>query len=124
MNREKTTNKIIDKMIGDLLKKKKGFHLGPYKGISDVFDSDPWFRKFYMEIAVFYGLPAAQTECASKQDRILSAFASVNITLALEEHIKIWHPWWKEKRKVDQELAEEFCRIVYELRGEQIVPLM
>ena len=77
-----------------------------------------------MEIASFYGLPVSQLEAYTKQDKILSAFASVNITLALSEHVSIWHPWWKEKVEVNQGLAEEFCRIVYEIRGEQIVPLM
>ena len=124
MNREKNSNKIVDKLIGDILSKKRGFHLGPYNGISEVFDSDPWFRCLYMEIAALYGLPVSQVEATSKQEKILSAFASVNITLALEEHVSIWHPWWKEKVEVNQELAEEFCRIVYELRGEQIVPFM
>lgn len=124
MNRENNSNRIIDKLIGDILNKKRGFHLGPYNGISEVFENDPWFRCFYMEIAAFYGLPVSQFAVYSKQDKILSAFASVNITLALEEHVSIWHPWWKEKVEINQDLAEEFCRIVYELRGEQIVPIM
>ena len=124
MNREKNSNKVVDRLIDGLLNKKRGFHLGPYKGISEVFDSDPWFRCFYMEIAALYGLPESMSLSYSKQDKILSAFASVNITLALEEHVSIWHPWWKEKVEINQELAEEFCRIVYEIRGEQIVPLM
>lgn len=124
MNRENNSNKVVDRLMDGLFMKKRGFHLGPYKGISEVFDSDPWFRCFYMEIAAFYGLPESMALSYSKQDKILSAFASVNITLALEEHVSIWHPWWKEKVEINQELAEEFCRIVYEIRGEQIVPLI
>ena len=54
----------------------------------------------------------------------ISAFASINISIALEKNIKVWHPWWKEKRKVTPELAEEFCRGYYERTGEQVVPLM
>lgn len=103
---------------------KKGFHLGPHRGISKVFDNDPWFRSFYMEIAKLYGYPSSIKAAMSKQDKILSAFASVNITLALEEHVKVWHPWWKAKRKVTPELAELFCRKVFEIRGEQIIPIM
>lgn len=103
------------------IKKRKPFHLGPYEGISEVFDSDPWFRSFYMEIAIFYGYPYSTEEALSKQDSILSAFASVNLTLALEEYVKIWHPWWKAKREINPELAEEFCRLVYEKRGEDII---
>ena len=124
MIQEDKNNEIVDKMISDLLKKKKLFHLGPYKGISEVFDSDPWFRCFYMEIASFYGLPVSQLEAYTKQDKILSAFASVNITLALSEHVGVWHPWWKQKLEVNQKLAEKFCRIVYNIRGEHIVPIM
>lgn len=104
--------------------KHKGFHLGPYKGLSEVFDNDPWFRCFYMEIAAFYGLPVSQASAESKQEKILSAFASINICIVLEQSVKIWHPWWKEKREITPELAEEFCRGYYERTGEQIVPLM
>jgi len=104
--------------------KPRGFHLGPYNGISEVFDNDPWFRSLYMEIAAFYGLPVSQSSAETKQEKILSAFASINISIVLEQSIKIWHPWWKEKRKVTPELAEEFCRGYYERTGEQVVPLM
>ena len=119
-----SSENIMNSLIKDMIEKKKGFHLGPYKGISDVFESDPWFRSFYMEIAILYGYPFSTDASISKQDRILSAFASINITLALEEHIKIWHPWWKEKREITPELAELFCRKVFEIRGEQIIPLV
>ena len=114
----------MNELINKLLTHKKGFYLGPHKGLSKVFDNDPWFRSFYMEIAKLYGYPASQVEAITKQDKILSAFASINITIALEEHVKIWHPWWKEKREITPELAEEFCRIYYEDTGEQVVPLM
>jgi len=103
-------------------KRKKSFHLGPYVGTSEVFDSDPWFRKFYMAIATFYGIPFSTAASITKQDKILSAFGSVNITMAMEYNIKIWHPWWKENREVTPELAEDFCRQVFEKTGEHIVP--
>ena len=118
--------KINSSFLKNILEKgrKKSFHLGPHKGISKVFDNDPWFRSFYMEIAKLYGYPASQAEALTKQDKILSAFASINITIALEEHVKIWHPWWKAKQKITPELAELFCRKVFEIRGEQIIPIM
>ena len=119
-----TSEKIMTGLIKDMLNKKRGFYLGPYKGMSDVFDNDPWFRSFYMEIASLYGYPVSRFDSISKQDKILSAFASINITIALEEHIKIWHPWWKAKQKITPELAELFCRKVFEIRGEQIIPIM
>ncbi len=103
--------------------KQKGFHLGPYNGISAVFDNDPWFRCFYMEIAALYGMPVSQASAESKQEKILSAFASINITIILEQSVKIWHPWWKENREITSELAEEFCRMYYEDTGLQVVPL-
>lgn len=110
--------------LKQILKRQRGFHLGPYKGISDVFDNDPWFRSFYMEIAALYGLPVSQKHAYTKQEKILSAFASINISIVLEQSIKVWHPWWKEKREITPELAEEFCRGYYERTGEQVVPLM
>lgn len=97
------------------------FRLGLNKGLSSVFDGDPWFRGFYMEIARLYGYPTSISEDSSKRGKILSAYATVNITLALEEHIKIWHPWWKKKREITPELAEEFCRKVYDIHGELIL---
>ena len=51
------------------------FRLGLNSGLSDVFDGDPWFRQFYMEIAKFYGYPTSTIEDSSKQGKILSAFA-------------------------------------------------
>ena len=117
-------NTLVDTLLKNILNKKRGFHLGPYRGMSDVFDNDAWFRSLYMEIASLYGYPISQSDTMSKQDKILSAFASINITLALEEHVKIWHPWWKTKQKITPELAELFCRKVFEIRGEQIVPIM
>jgi len=104
------------------IKKRKPFYLGPYVGVSEVFESDPWFRQFYMAIATFYGIPFSQDSAVSKQGKILSAFGSINITIALEEQVKVWHPWWKEKREVTPELAEEFCRITFENTGQHIVP--
>lgn len=117
---DKTLNLMTSKGLSK--GKKRGFYLGPYEGISEVFDSDPWFRKFYMAIATFYGIPFSTNDALSKQGKILSAFGSINITLALEEGLKVWHPWWKEKREVTPELAEEFCRAYFEKTGQHIVP--
>ena len=97
------------------------FRLGLNSGLSDVFDGDPWFRQFYMEIAKFYGYPTSTIEDSSKQGKILSAFATVNITIALQEYINVWHPWWKEKRKITPQLAEEFCRMFFERNGEHLI---
>lgn len=121
---KKDTNlRFINDLIADNNKKKKKFHLGPYKGVSEVFENDAWFRSFYMEIAKLYGFPVSQLESYTKQDKILSAFASINITLALEEHVSLWHPWWKGQVAITEELAEDFCRSVYEIRGEHLVAI-
>ena len=100
------------------------FRLGLNVGLSEVFDGDPWFRVFYMEIAKMYGFPTSVKEDTSKRGKIMSTYATVNITLILEEHMDIWHPWWKEKREVTPSLAEEFCRQVFEHRGEDLIPLL
>lgn len=120
--KKETNLKFINDLIINSSKKKKKFHLGPYKGISEVFENDVWFRSFYMEIAKLYGFPVSQLDSYTKQDKILSAFASVNITLALEEHVELWHPLWKKQATVTEQLAEDFCRSVYEIRGEHLVP--
>lgn len=106
-----------------MMRKNVEFYLGLNKGASDVFDGDPWFRSFAMEISKLYGYPTSQGDTLSKQGRILSAYATVNITIALESTLKSWHHYWKAKTPITPELAERFCRRFYQLRGEHILPL-
>ena len=104
------------------MRKKRQFYLGLNRGVTEVYESDPWFRKFYMAIATLYGVPFSQAVAITKQDRILSAFALVNITLALEQSIEVWHTWWKDDQEVTPELAEEFCRTYYLQTGTHVLP--
>lgn len=106
-----------------MLTQRKPFFLGLNRGISDVFSGDPWFRSFYMEIAKLYGYPTSTAEDETQRGKLLSTFATVNISMALEEHRMEWIPLWKEKVEVTPELAEDFCRKVFAIRGEHIVPI-
>lgn len=103
-------------------KQQHKFRLGLNIGISEVFSGDPWFRRFYMEIAHLYGYPTSTEAAMSNRDKALSAYATVNISMALEEHRSEWIPFWRKKVTVTPQLAEDFCRKVFELRGEHIIP--
>ena len=72
-----------------MMRKGVKFYLGLNKGASDVFEGDPWFRSFAMEIKKLYGYPTSSTDTLSKQGRILSAYATVNITTVSYTHLTL-----------------------------------
>jgi len=122
------TNELLPVIVrrngnkGERVVKERKFYLGVNKGASDVFEGDPWFRSFAMEIAKFYGYPTSPGDTLSKQGKILSAYATINVTIALESTLKSWHRYWKAKTPITPELAEKFCRRFYQMRGEHILP--
>ncbi len=95
--------------------------LGDNEGISDLYYNDSWFKSLVMEIADFYGYPISTEDAISTGEQVMCTYATVNISLGLEQFLDEWYSWWEDKVPVTPLMAELFCRKYYKQMGDHIL---
>ena len=96
------------------------FHVGRYGTIAEALESSLWFHKFVAGLCDFYGYPPSNAACATKRDRLLYAWAMMNIVQSITEYSVLWINGI-DRYDIDL-LVESFARGVYELSGEDVIP--
>ncbi len=94
--------------------------VGKYGSIGQAYENSIWFYRFVTGLCDYYGYPATRAECYTKSDRLMYAWAVMNIVKSLKEYEVLWIGG-VDKFDVSL-LVESFAEAVYDLSGENIIP--
>lgn len=94
--------------------------IGKYQSIGEAYENSMWFYKLVTGLCDYYGYPATQGECYSKNERIMYAWAIMNIVNCLREYKILWVDG-VDKFDIDL-LIESFVEAVYDLSGKAVIP--
>ena len=94
--------------------------IGKNQSIGEAYANSMWFYKLVTGLCDFYGYPASHSECHTKNERLMYAWAVMNIVKSLREYKILWIDG-VDKFDVDL-LVESFAEAVYDLSGEAVIP--
>jgi len=96
------------------------FLVGKYGTISEAYESSIWFHKFIAGLCDYFGYPSTSAECFTKRDRLMHAWAMMNIVYAVKEYSVLWVDGI-DMYDIDL-LVDSFARGVLDLSGQDVIP--
>lgn len=96
------------------------FRVGKYGTIGEAYESSVWFHKFVAGLCDYFGYPTTSAECFDKGDRLMYAWAMMNVIQCVKEHSVLWIDGI-DKYDVDL-LVDSFARCVFDLSGVDVIP--
>lgn len=96
------------------------FHVGKYGTIGEAYESSIWFHRFIVGLCDYFGYPSTSLECMSKRDRLMHAWAMMNVVYAIKEYSVLWIDGI-DRYDIDL-LVDSFARGVFELSGKDVIP--